>query len=141
MRKTTACFLIMLCSAIAFGQQQPQWTVVQSVVLFSQSQAIPQTTLLTPTEPGLYRLTVYFSGGGGASPQGAFDLVVVGTDISGVPSRTELGGPCAFSRFISLSPIVSLKPSVPLTFEVDNLGTSPGCVYNLAITVEQLVQQ
>jgi hypothetical protein len=89
MRKMALCFLLLLCPAIAFGQQ-PQWTTVASVVLFNQSQGIPRTTIFTPTEVGLYHLNFYFStmGGGNKNQEGTFYENVYGADISGTP----LGG-------------------------------------------------
>jgi hypothetical protein len=142
MRKAAICFLLLLCSAIAFGQQQPQWTVVQSEVLSNQNQPIAQT-LLTPTEASIYRLTIYFSVVSGPSPQGAFELTVVGKDISGLPlTGTPFGFGCGGPGFFQVSSAISLKPNLPLSFEVKSFGIpSQGCVYNLAITVEQLVQQ
>ena len=66
MRKAMICFVVMLCSVIALGQGQPQWTVIQHVNLSQQIHPISPVTLLTPAEPGIYWLTVYFSGGTGS---------------------------------------------------------------------------
>lgn len=147
MRKATLCFLLMLCSVIAFGQQ-PQWTTVASVALFSQNQNVPKTTIFTPTEPSVYRLNVYFSGGThGAATNGAFEVSVSGFDITGLPLSDyngwgELGTlnvHCNALHWGFLPPItVSLEPNVPLVYQVLSQISSLNCDYNLAITVEQL---
>jgi len=140
MSKATLCFVMILCSVIAFAQQQPQWTVIQHVALSQQSQPIPQTTLFTPTSPGIYRLTVYFSGGTGTGT-GIWVESLNGTDITGLP----LGGSgnlaifCREANWQWTPPVViSLKPQVPLTYQVSDISAS-GCQYNLVITVEELL--
>jgi hypothetical protein len=141
-RKVTIWFVMMLCSALAFGQE-PQWMVVRHVVLFNQTEAIPPTTLLTPTEPGEYRLSLYFSGVGttpGANQEGIADIT--GIDIAGAFLQTYVVIPCGFQPSYSSLPAttISLKPEVPLTYDV-RFANRSGCLYNLVITVEQLVQQ
>ena len=142
MRKVTICFLLMLCSVWALGQQ-PQWIVVQNVVLFNQTTPIPLTTLLTPTEPGEYRLNAYFSGLGSGSDRNSNsgELDIVGTDLTGAPMSNSLGLSCAQPIFSSLPTMTMiLKPQVPLVYSV-RLGGTGVCKYNLAITIEQLVEQ
>lgn len=134
MRKLLICLLFLpLC---AFGQQ---WTVIQSVSVFNQTQAIPQTTLLTPSDAGVYRLTYYLSGGGGASPSGYYNLILSGNDISGGYFNPNIVATCGIEKFSSAAPIISLMPNEPLTYKVDAAGSLPsGCNYNLTITVEKL---
>jgi hypothetical protein len=145
MRKATICFLMLLWSANAFAQE-PQWTVVKHVVLFNQNQPILQTTLLTPTEANIYRLTVYLAGGGSrVSPDEAFLVDVRATDISGQPwDGVGLILPCNIQSVEWLPPATVIsKPNLPLTYEVHSRLSVPltDCTYSLAITVEQLVQQ
>ena len=147
MRNATIYSLLLFCSGLAFGQQ-PQWTTVASVVLFNQSQAdrYKKTTLLTPTEPGIYRLNVYFSGGGGTNnPNGewGFYTELNGFDITGQPLNFSQSVQCGFgmSAFWMPQVVVSLKPQHPLTYDFGGMSPTPGCIYNVAITVEQLVQQ
>jgi hypothetical protein len=143
MRRATLCLLLILCSVIVFAQQ-PQWRTVASVALFNQTQAIPSTTLLTPSEPGIYRLNIYFSGGGGTAKFGTFTERLAATDITGY----KLGDSGNFTVFCGMNrawqwlpPVtISLKPNTPLNYEVDSYAVSPDCVYNVAITVEQLTQ-
>jgi hypothetical protein len=141
MRQAILSFLL-LCSAIAFGQE-PQWTVVQHVVLLNQNQNIPLTTLFTPTEPAVYRLTIYFSGVG-TKGRGAFAYFLNGVDISGQTIEEGDEVSCPGTGFQSPPPITTiLKPQVPFQYVVVNRDPFPpnSCYYNLAITVEQLVQQ
>ena len=141
MRNAMICAVLMLCSILALGQGQPQWTVVQHVTLSQQLQPIPQTTLLTPTEPGIYRITVYFSGGNETGSSG-WSEVLNGTDITGAPlgGVGDLNIPCRGANWSFTFPItISLEPNVPLTYQVRAYSQVPSCHYNLAITVEQLM--
>jgi hypothetical protein len=139
MRTAMICFVVMLCTVVAFGQGQPQWTVIQHVNLSQQSQPIPLTTLLTPTEPGIYRLTVYFSGGTGTGV-GYWTEFLTGTDITGAPLGANLNVLCREINWQWTPPMtISLKPQVPLTYSVVSPNGAPTCRYNLAITVEQLL--
>ena len=143
MRKAAICFLLISCATIAFGQQQPQWTTVASVVLFNQTQGISEAPLLTPTEPGIYRLNFYFSGRGTErGEQHFFTARMNYVDIEG--DKFDYTGIvfCSESAVFSMPPtMISLKPNVPLTYllSLSNPSTAR-CHYNLAITVEQLVQ-
>ncbi len=141
MRKATLCFLLLLCSVIAFGQE-PQWIVVKHVFLTQQNSLIPFTELVTPTEPGAYRITVYFSGGD-KTGTGSFELSVHGFDITGqLLNINTMTVNCNTETFSSMPPVTAiLRPEVSLSFEVlpfKNIAAS--CQYNLVITVEQLMQ-
>lgn len=142
MRKASVCFLLVLCSTVAFAQQQPQWTVVSHLTLLQQNEMFV-TTLVTPTEPSLFRITVHFSGGqkGG---RGGFDLVLLGTDILGQQVGGQWHVSCNGNGDSSVVIPTMLKPQAPLQLQVsDGNGdySLPTCQYNLAIAVEQLVQQ
>lgn len=142
MREATICFVMMLCSVVAFGQQQPQWKVVQSVALFNQTNPIPPTTLLTPTEPGAYRVSLYFSGVPKTAAYSNPVVQILGSDITGasIPNWL-LQLSCNVPNWLSIpATTISLKPQVPLIYELDT-GNSSSCLYNLIISVEQLVQQ
>lgn len=141
MRKAAALCFLLLCSAAAFGQE-PQWTVVQHVVVAQQNSLIPFTTLLTPTEPNAYRITVYFSGGD-EKGTGSFTLLVNGFDITGLPLGIQTNVNCSIKTFASMPPLTTiLRPESTLGFEVLPFkNNAASCQYNLVITVEQLVQQ
>ena len=57
MRNATICFLLVMCSVIAFGQDEPQWKVVKHITLMQQRQPMSQAGLLTPAEIALHRVT------------------------------------------------------------------------------------
>ena len=40
MREATIYFLMLLCSVLAFGQEEPQWKVVKHVIFTQQMQRI-----------------------------------------------------------------------------------------------------
>jgi hypothetical protein len=144
MRKVTVCFLLLLCSVLAVGQQQPQWTTVASVVLFNQEQSIPYNTpIFTPTETGIYRLNLYFSGGGTIPGPDRFYLYMQGYDITGGQVYVQNYLSCQSLSLYSMPPtMVSLKPNIPLVVGLFDQRRRPSpCQYNLVITVEQLVQQ
>ncbi len=139
MRNATLCFLLLLlCPVFSFGQQ---WQVVQHVELFNQTQAIPVTTLLTPTDPSIYRISFYFSAGPETRPGfTVWEANLNGTELSGTSLNTQANVHCGNpSSFSSTSPVaISLKPRVPLTYQVQLAGLQP-CQYNLTIIVEQLL--
>lgn len=137
MRRTTICFLMLLCSVAALGQ--PQWRVVKSLALTSQTAPIPQTTLFTPTRTGVYRLSVYLSGGGGMGP-GDWLLFVRWTDLTGASSAIrELQVTTGKANWTQHAPsMLSIQSGTPLVYEVDAVGDTSGCDYNLVITIEQL---
>ena len=140
MRKAIFGFLLLLCSVLAFGQE-PQWTVIKHVTLMQQNQPT-SGFLLTPTEPGIYRLTLYFSGGD-RKGSGGFEEMVNGTDVTGRPLSqwTTYGLDCSELYWQPIPPVtISLLPNAPLTYQVYSNSSSPSCTYTLAITVEQLMQ-
>ncbi len=140
MRNATICFLLLLCSVLAFGQE-PQWTVVKHVVLLNQTQSVRFENLLTPTEPALYRLSFYFSGNGnGAGQSGYYSVSLNGTDISGMPLGAGGYVLCYQIGWNSTTTTAILKPQAHLSYTVFADNSSTNCTYNLAITIEQLVQ-
>lgn len=138
MRQATICFLMLLWSAIAFGQE-PQWRVIKHVSLVEQN-LITEGNILIPTQPlGVYRLTIYFSVEG--TGQGGFNADVTGLDISGQSFDKYIeGAVCPAGGFSSDAITVVLQPRQPLRYSISNNNPS-NCNYSLIITVEQLVQQ
>ena len=78
----------------------------------------------------------------GGHNSGTFYENIYGADITGRPLGVAIFASCS-GEYLPLAPItISLKPDVPLEFATHHEGP-PGitpCVYNLAITVEQLTQ-
>jgi len=135
--KKIAC-LILLLSAIAFAQE-PQWTVVSNVVVYNQTQGVGQTTLFTPSETGLYRVSFYMSAPPYAGPLvGGVIAFYDGTDVSGVIIGEAITTPCRGtpSQQSTIPTTYALAAGQPFTYTV----VGGGCPYNLAIVVEQLVQ-
>ena len=116
MRKATICFLLVLCSVIAFGQEEPQWKVIKHLVLLNQNQFVRSENLLTPTEPALYRLSFYFSGNGKGT--GLYVGSLNGTDISGMPVNTGSDILCKQIGWNSTTTTAILKPQVPLSYTI-----------------------
>ena len=146
MRKATICptiglMMMVLLSGIALAQE-PQWTVIEHVFLTQQTQSIEPTTLATPTEPGLYRISLYFSRGG-LFGKGSYAASLSGFDISGLPFGGGMTFDCAsIAGWYSMPPTtLMLRPQSSLTYKVVSANGQLSCYYNLAITVEQLVQQ
>jgi hypothetical protein len=139
MHKTTICLFMLLCSVAALGQKPPLWKVVQALALTNQTAPIPQTTLFTPTRAGVFRLSVYMSGGG-ETPGGDWDLSVGWTDLTGASSDFgELQVFTGGANYTQHSPsMLSIEPKTPLLHEVDAAGNTSGSDYNLVITMEQL---
>jgi hypothetical protein len=137
MRKATVGLLMLLFSVAAFGQ--PQWKVVKALTLADQIAPIPQTALFTPTRAGVYRLSVYMSGGGG-TPGADWDLSVGWTDFTGASSDfNELQVFTGGANWTEHPPsMLSIANGTPLVYEVDAVGNTSGSDYNLVITIEQL---
>jgi hypothetical protein len=140
MRKATMCLLLLLFCAAAFGQNQPQWKVVQSVILTHQSAAIPQTTIFTPEKAGVYRMTAFMSvtakqrqsntswsfgfacGQGVGQSCSSYMSVQDGQQAAAIPSY-------AFSPEVGISVTYNVQASDPPPVDTE---------YNLVVTIEQL---
>jgi hypothetical protein len=135
MRKTAIVALVM-CSLFAFGQKQPQWRVVQSVILTHQTAAIPQTTVFTPRDEGLYRLNAYISARElGNGTEWVFGFLW--TDLVGQnPMTASISAVRGGAGTITL--IFSARRNTPVSFQVQDEGTPPNSHYTLAFTIEQL---
>ena len=140
MRNAKVFCVLLLGSVISFGQQQPQWTVVEHVELMQQSQTIPLTTLLTPAESGVYRLTAYFSSVGGTAAT-TWSESLSATDVTGGLVNGNLNLNCRTGHYWSSTPPITavLKANAPVTYQVSNNGAAT-CQYNLVIVVEELQQ-
>ena len=139
MKKLAIYILLLLCASLAVAQQ---WQTVPgaNVTLYGQNQSVPLTTLLTPTEPGIYRLVTYLSVTGANSiVPGFFHSAVyvqdAGNSAGYIYQFTET---CAVGGSGS-SPvsILSLKPGVPVTYEINGQSVPQGCNYIFAVTIEQ----
>lgn len=141
MRKTTMCLLLMLCACAAFGQNMPQWKVIQYVALTHQTQPIPQTTLFTPTTNGFYRVTAYLSASGPKQTGNtAWFFNLQCTDIvpfngCGTGMIVEVNGALNANVFYAFSP----HPGAPVSYSTGESNPPPvDTEYNLVFTIEQL---
>jgi hypothetical protein len=141
MGKATMCLLVALCSLAAFGQNQPQWKVVQSVILTHQTAVIPQTTIFTPNRPGLYRLSGYMTASAKQAPKGdGFYFTFACSDLSdgfcGASMHSEylVDQPALVNPQISY--LFSPHPGTPVSYLVT--APPPTVEYTLAFTIEQL---
>lgn len=143
MRNATICLLLILCSMAAFGQNQPQWKVVNAVALTNQTAPIAQKTLFTPTAPGLYRLDAYLSAtnlpGQQNDPSWSFLLIYV--DL--MTGQGEGAGMIVQANGVSTSYIgsyvFSIQPGTPVSYLVSASDPPPAnSEYSLAFTIEQL---
>ncbi len=138
MRRPTILFLLLALPAS--GQHLPQWKVAHSVILSNQTNPIPLTTIFTPQAQGVYRLSVYFSGGGGTPAAGDWDMSANWTDLTGAGGDfDELQVNTGDANWTQHTPsLLSIEPDTPLQYEVVSVGNVSGSDYNLVLTVEQL---
>ena len=141
MSKTLRLWLgaLVLCSAIAFAQQQPQWTVISSQKIVNRSTPIAPVTLFTPQSGvGLYRVSAYMSETG--APNSEWSLKFSWTDQTGSSIGAEVSvlNHNEITAFGVLNPLVfSPKAGLPVTYEVDSVSGSE-IPYTLMFTIEQL---
>lgn len=132
--------MALLCSLAAFGQSQPQWKVVQSVILRNQTAPVPVTTIFTPEKAGIYRMTAFMSvtakepqsnsswsfafecGVGAGQSCSSYMIVQDGQQVATIPSY-------AFSPQIGIPVAYDVQASDPPPIE---------SMYNLVLTIEQL---
>jgi hypothetical protein len=120
--------------------------VVAKVSLTGQTASIPTTTLLTPTRDGLYRVSGYIDLTTGSSG-GAVDFYLSWTDGAGLEECSQEGNGACFSVAAYAVPpfldnsatiLVRAKAGTPITYSI-NYGVVPGVVYDVFVTVEQLM--
>ena len=133
MRKATICLAMLLCSLAANGQQQPQWKVVQSIVLLKQTAPIPVTTLFTPTAPGMFRVSAEITP---TNSSGTWFVSVLWKDQLRPNQVYSCYNSCdgGYPEFLSTTMMVS-KDS-PIQYYASPWNEVGG--YNLFIVLEQL---
>jgi hypothetical protein len=131
-RKMTVCLLVFLCSLAAHGQPL-QWSVVKSIVLLNQTASIPQTTLFTPTQAGVFRLSAEIVP---ASTEGIWTLEVFWKDRIRTHEAYSCLNTCISSlpEFLNITMAVSKdSPIQYATFPPNDVGG-----FDLVIVLEQL---
>ncbi len=133
MRKATICLLVVLCLWGATSWRgQPQWRVVQYVALTAQTAPISQTTIFTPTERGVYRLTAYLSAGGN---QANWEWLFNWNDLDGGSFQTGLDSSDGPSELGAM--VFAPQPGIPVTYATTAKPQLHGG-YDLLFTIEQL---
>jgi hypothetical protein len=120
--------------------------------LVNQSAPIPTTTILTPAQNGLYRLSAYATITTPASNYGGFwEYNFMWTDDSGIAatggnsvlyagSGNTSAGPFVWNGVAAFGPtiIFEAKAGTPIAYSVTLAGTPDDSVYALYYTLERL---
>jgi hypothetical protein len=120
--------------------------------LLNQTAPIPITTILTPSQNGLYRLSAYATITTPASTYGGFwEYNFMWTDDSGIPgtggnsvlyagSGNTTRGPFTWNGVAGFGPaiIFEAKAGVPIAYSVTLFGTPDNSAYSLYYTLERL---
>jgi hypothetical protein len=127
-------------------------TIVAKGKLVNQAAPIPTTTLFTPSQSGLFRLSAYATITTAAPNYGSFwEYNFTWTDDSGIiagggnsvlfaGSGNSVLGPFVWNGVAGFGPTVvfEAKAGIPVTYNVTLLGPSDGSAYSLYYTVERL---
>jgi len=145
MRKTMLC-LLLLSSCVSFGQAPPQWKVVKALFLNNQAATIPQTTLFTPTENDIFRVSAYMSGANiDTSQNDAWSFFLTCTDLVEPQNQcgvdmTVQGGGGTQSTFIGAY-VFGARKGTPVgyfTSASTNPPPPPSSNYTVVVTIERL---
>jgi len=139
----TLCVLVLLLPTFAFTQ-----VVVAKGKFPNQTTGILKTTLFTPTEDGLYRVSAYATVAktSAAGTQWAFNLGW--TDDAGpqkeefvLSSYSNQVGPFIndYNFYGGAVRVFEAKSGIPITFSLSQRGSAPnGAEYSLYYVLEQL---
>ena len=141
------CIMVLVAVAlVSMATQQlsangfpRQVETVAGVQLIDQTGAIPLTTLYTPAQTAMYRVSAYATVTVPGSVQGGLGLNLQWTD----PVRTQLsfiGGFCASKVGCSVSTtfVVYATANQPIAFDVTEKGIEVSPTYNVYVSVERL---
>ena len=121
--------------------------VVKRLFLANQTQAINAATLYTPTQDGLFQVSMYLSTTTvGESGSASWSPLVAWQDESGATVTTIPGTISANSGALGFSfgsaNVYAFRAvaNTPITFTVEQVGINdPGATYELCITVMQIM--
>jgi hypothetical protein len=138
MRRTLPAFLLVLvCCCVSVGQNAPQWKVIKHISVKSDA-PIQLTTILTPTETSLYRITAYLTNN--ARPEGfAWQVNFNWQDTTGIPGAFSVATPVNGDSNINPSSGTVMFPAAagtPVSYQV--LQISGSSIFYLTFVVEQL---
>ncbi len=140
----------LVCFAFALpipasGQTSP--LIVASGKMVGQTQGIPKTTLFTPTETGLFRVSVYMCMTKPGSPNRDWIFALNWTDDAGpesdqladLPMTSSPPNAYALSYALPAGFAFEVVAGQPITFTVDaSTGTGSKGAYSIYYTVEQI---
>jgi hypothetical protein len=157
MNKTLAVAVLLLgVLAISFATNNPTSgfkyfggpRIVAKVKLTNRTASVPDSILFTPTQSGLYRISVYMSMTAPASG-GAWQTSLSWTDDAGAEQLGAIAGiynsavpPTDYSTdgregTPNLNPTIWAVAGAPVTYSVTGIGTVGGA-YEMFMVAEQL---
>jgi hypothetical protein len=159
-RATLVCLAVVVLGSLAAivgqnsGTKPPVVTyprIVGTVSLPGQTEAIPTTTIFTPKNSGLFRISIYMTTVKPTNYTSVWsyylgwtdDAGVEQTNYPGVVTLNEGNPPQAWGVQQSgylWGPVLvfQAKAGAPVTYSVTQLGTADGSTYELFFTIEQL---
>jgi hypothetical protein len=152
------CVAAILLAAFAFtsgskpagaaANSLPSPVVLAKGKLVNQTAAIPTTTMFTPTQDGLYRITVYATlTTSNLSSNSSWGYGIGWTDDAGSANQGSvlIGpgaqlGPFTFYGITTGGTVlvVEAKSGIPVTYNVSQGGEPDGTAYSLYWTVEKM---
>jgi hypothetical protein len=145
---------VLLVPMFAVAQSSPSPQIVAKAKLSHQTASIPTTTIYTPAQTGLYRLSVYatlLSTGGATGSYWSFNLAwaddvgpqvidsfLVGYDLTPPGQFVQLWN-SGFNIAMG-GPVTTFeaKAGQPITYSVTQPNGSDGSAYSLYYTLERL---
>jgi hypothetical protein len=154
----TLCVAIFLLPTFAVAQEgapasSPASAITSPVIVAKrkaphQTAAIPTTTLFTPTEDGLYRISAYATlTKVGTANSGSWTFSLGWTDDAGPQTEQfvldgsfNARGPFLndYNFYGGAVRTFEAKGGTPITYNLDEDGVSDGSEYSLYYTLEQL---
>ncbi len=151
----TLCVAVLLLPTFALTQaRNPAAAPVSPPIvakgkLVNQTAPIPQTTIFTPIQSGLYRLSVYGTVTTGTCGGSYWNVNPEWTDDSGLQSNTnqiiQSNGSCLGSFILGYAGYATgatvtfeAKGGTAVTYSVTQQGPPDGSAYSLYYTLERL---
>lgn len=144
MRKMILIAVLMCASVISFGQSNglPQWKVVKEFHVADQTASVPPTVLFTPTQKGLYRLSMYVSASTDIKQLTGWDMFVYWTDQTGLSANFLLGTDLTGgTTYQADSAMFSPQIGKPVTVFIQTSNPPPqDASYCVALVIEKLTR-
>jgi hypothetical protein len=141
-RAAIALIAVMMCAGYSFGQSNglPQWKVIKEFHVMDQTAGVPLTILFTPTQNGLYRLSMYVSASTDIRQLTGWDMFVYWNDQTGLPAQFLLGADLTGgSTYQADSTLFSPQIGKPVAVYVQTGNPPPqDASYDFAVVIEKL---